>query len=199
MVNIYHTKPDLDVIERKNYNATKWITWNYEDRKLEPHPSLKPTLLELWPLDNETACHILYTSIGCWDWCRDLEEALNECLASKTKKGEYKGNYNETYWNEYWKEHPDLKKDDVSKGIELFDELSDGIQLELDSIEFWDLDSKSRRHLHKFLQSAEENHLDFLKSAEKKCKEDQRMHEFIESELLRLLRKANLPENLLLG
>jgi len=35
--------PDLDVIESENYDTTKWITWNYEDRKLEPHPSLKPT------------------------------------------------------------------------------------------------------------------------------------------------------------
>ena len=186
---------DLDVIERKNYNGTKWITWNHEDRKLEPHPSLKPTLLDLWPLDNETARHILHTSIGCWGWCGDLEQALEECLASKQNRREY----NEAYWNEYWEEHPELKEDTVSKGIELLDELSVSIQCELDSIEFWDLDSKSRRHLRKFLQSAEENYLDFLKSVEKKIKEDQRDNERLDSELLRLLRKANLPESLLLG
>lgn len=172
--------PDLDVIESENYDTTKWITWNYEDRKLEPHPSLKPTLLELWPLDNETALRILERSIGCWDWCISLHSSLEEFLESKHNK--------RAYWNEYWKEHPELKKRNVSKGMELLDELGDSIQLELDSIEFWDLDSKSRLHLRKFLESTAEKH-----------QKVHRSNELFKSKLLSLLRKANLPESLLLG
>ncbi|MDA7628976.1 hypothetical protein N8843_10095 [Verrucomicrobia bacterium] len=181
---IQNNKTDLDVIERKNYDTTKWITWNYEDRKLEPHPSLKTTLLELWPLDNETALRILDLSIGCWDWCIDLEGALEECLECKRNKG----GHNEVYWNEYWKLNPELQEKIVSKAIEVFGELSECISCELDSIEFWDLDSKSRLHLRKFLDSTAEKH-----------QKVRRSNELFKSKLLSLLRKANLPESLLLG
>ena len=149
LFNIEKNKADLDFIESKNYDKTKWITWNPESRKLEPNPKLKPTLLEIWPLDNETALRILDLSIGCWDWCIDLEGALEDCLECKRNKG----GYNEVYWNEYWKLNPELQEETVSKAIEVFGELSECISFELDYIEFFELDSKSRRHLRKHTDS----------------------------------------------
>jgi hypothetical protein len=129
MVNFNQTKSDLDAIESKNYNTTKWIAWNPEAQELETHPSLEPTLLDLWPLDNDSALRVLSVSTGSWMWCIDLVKALEECMSVKHGEGRP---YNVEFWNERWKEIPELKEDDVWKGIELLEELHESIMSQVD-------------------------------------------------------------------
>ncbi|MDB4691390.1 phage Gp37/Gp68 family protein [Verrucomicrobia bacterium] len=169
---------------REEFDKQSWITWNPESRKLEPNPKLKTTLLEIWPLDIETALSILDPSCGiwCWNWCTALGVALEDCLECKHSKGE------EVYWNEYWEKHPELKEENVTKAIDVLGELDESIREELDHIEFFELDSRSRRHLVKLMATI----------LEEKYEEDQRSNGWLDSELLRLLRKANLPESFLL-